>query len=127
MYYKDHTKPYTTLQDANIEIELMDMESNEIEGKIIIWEGDFDYILSQIPLNNNGEYSALAYHHNIDFPWYCVEPEYWSMDCLEESLEQIRYVKDRIEDGFRKEICEDILKIIYQAIDRGNAVLIRRY
>lgn len=89
MYFKDYSEPYVELQEPNIEIVLKDMNTNEIEEKIIIWEGDFDDILSVIPLNEEGEYVALSYHQNIDFPWEKIEPDYWTMDYLDESLEQL--------------------------------------
>ncbi|MCI8668179.1 MAG: hypothetical protein HFI34_01455 [Lachnospiraceae bacterium] len=126
MYFKDYSEPYVELQDPNIEIILKDMVSDQIEEKIIIWEGDFDSILSEIPLNEEGEYVALAYHQNIDFPWEKMEPDYWIMDYLNESLEQIMYVKDMIEDDTRKEICKDICRIINKAINNENSVLVRR-
>lgn len=126
MYFKDYSEPYVELQDPNIEIILKDMVSDQIEEKIIIWEGDFDSILSEIPLNEDGEYVALAYHQNIDFPWEKMEPDYWCMDYLNESLEQIMYVKDMIEDDTRKEICKDICRIINKAINNENSVLVRR-
>lgn len=126
MYFKDYSEPYVELQEPNIEIVLKDMNTNEIEEKIIIWEGDFDDILSAIPLNEEGEYVALSYHQNIDFPWEKIEPDYWTMDYLDESLEQLKYVKDMIEDDITKDICTDICRIISKAINNGKLVLVRR-
>lgn len=126
MYFKDYSEPYKELQDANIEIVLQGVDSNEIEDKIIIWEGDFDNILSRIPLNKDGEYVALAYHKNVDTPWYEMEPDYWSMDYLNESLEQLNGVEEKIEDDEIRDICKDICRIIEKAIVSGKAVLVRR-
>ena len=126
MYFKDYSEPYVEFQDPNIEIVLKDMNSNEIEEKIIIWEGDFDDILSAIPLNEDGEYVALAYHQNIDFPWEKMEPDYWVMDYLNESLQQVKYVKNIMEDDTIKDICKDICRIISKAIDNGKSIMIRR-
>lgn len=126
MYFKDYSEPYTELQEPNIEIVLKDMDSNEIEDKIIIWEGDFDDILSKIPLNEDGEYVALAYHQNIDFPWDKMEPNYWVMDYLNESLEQVEYVENEVEDNDIRDICKDICRIIKKAINNRKSVLIRR-
>ncbi|MCI9079620.1 MAG: hypothetical protein HFH68_12005 [Lachnospiraceae bacterium] len=126
MYFKDYSEPYAELQDSNIEILLKDINLNEIEEKIIIWEGDFDSILSEIPLNKDGEYAALAYHQNIDFPWEKLEPGYWVMDYLNESLKQLEYVKSIIEDDMQRDICKDICRIINNAINNGKLVLIKR-
>lgn len=126
MYFKDYSEPYAELQEANIEIVLQNMNSNEIEDKIIIWEGDFDDILSRIPLNKNGEYVALAYHKNVDIPWYKIEPNYWVMDYLNKSLEQLNDVEENIEDNDIRDICKDICRIIEKAIINRKAVLVRR-
>ena len=126
MYFKDYSGLYAELQDPNIEIVLKNTNSNKIEEKIIIWEGDFDNILSKIPLNKDGKYVALAYHQNIDFPWEKLEPGYGIMDYLKESLEQVRYVKDVIEDNIQKDICNDICRIISKAIDKRKLVLVKR-
>ena len=126
MYFKDYSEPYVELQDADIEIVLQDSNSNEVEDKIIIWEADFDYILSRIPLNDDGEYVALAYHHNIDIPWYEMEPNYWVMDCLNESLKQLNDIEDKIEDGDIRTICKDFSRIVEKAIINEKTVLIRR-
>jgi hypothetical protein len=126
MYFKDYSEPYVELQEANIEIVLQDVNSNEIEDKIIIWEADFDYILSKIPLNEDGEYVALAYHKNIDIPWYEMEPNYWAMDYLNKSLEQLNDVEEMIEDNDIRDICKDICRIVEKAIVNGKAVLVRR-
>lgn len=126
MYCKNYSEPYAELQDPNIEILLKDINLNEIEEKIIIWEGDFDSILSEIPLNEDGEYTALAYHQNIDFPWEKLEPGYWVMDYLNESLEQLEYVKSIIEDDMQMDICKDICRMINKAINNEKLVLIKR-
>jgi hypothetical protein len=126
MYFKDYSEPYVELQDAGIEIVLQDVNSNEIEDKIIIWEADFDYILSKIPLNEDGEYVALAYHKNVDMPWYEMEPNYWAMDCLNKSLEQLNDVEVMIEDNVVRDICKDICRIVEKAIVNGKSVLVRR-
>ena len=126
MYFKDYSGLYAELQDPNIEIVLKNTNSNKIEEKIIIWEGDFDNILSKIPLNKDGKYVALAYHQNIDFPWEKLETVYGIMDYLKESLEQVRYVKDVIEDNIQKDICNDICRIISKAIDKRKLVLVKR-
>ncbi len=126
MYFKDYSGLYAELQDHNIEIVLKNTNSNKIEEKIIIWEGDFDNILSKIPLNKDGKYVALAYHQNIDFPWEKLEPGYGIMDYLKESLEQVRYVKDVIEDNIQKDICNDICRIISKAIDKQKLVLVKQ-
>lgn len=126
MYFKDYSEPYVELQDENIEIVLQDLNSNEVEDKIIIWEPDFDDILSRIPLNEDGEYLALAYHHNIDMPWCEMEPDYWVMDCLNESLQQLNHVENKIEDSDTRTICKDISRIVEKAILNGKAVLVRR-
>lgn len=126
MYFKDYSGLYAELQDPNIEIVLKNTNSNKIEEKIIIWEGDFDNILSKIPLNKDGKYVALAYHQNIDFPWEKLETVYGIMDYLKESLEQVRYVKDVIEDNIQKDICNDICRIISKAIDKQKLVLVKR-
>lgn len=125
-YFKDYSEPYAKLQDTNIEILLKDVYLNEIEEKVVVWEGDFESILSEIPLNKDGEYVALAYHYNIDFPWEKLEPGYWVMDYLDESLKQIEDVKSIIEDDIQKNICKDICKIINKAINNGKLVLIKR-
>ena len=126
MYFKDYSEPYVELQEANIEIVLQDLNLNKIEDKIIIWEGDFDYILSRIPLNEDGEFVALAYHNNIDFPWEEMEPDYWVMDCLNQSLEQLNEVENKIENSYIRTICKDISRIVEKAIINGKAVLVRR-
>ena len=126
MYFKDYSGLYAELQDPNIEIVLKNTNSNKIEEKIIIWEGDFDNILSKIPLNKDGKYVALAYHQNIDFPWEKLETVYGIMDYLKESLEQVRYVKDVIEDNIQKDICNDICRIISKAIDKRKLVLVKQ-
>ena len=124
IYFKDYSKPYAELQDPNIEILLKDINLNEIEEKIVIWEGDLDSILSEIPLNKDGEYVALAYHQNIDFPWEKLELDYWVMDYLDESLKQLEYVRSIIEDDIQKDICKDICKIINKAINNRKLVLL---
>lgn len=126
MYFKDYSRPYEWLQDSNIEILLKDMALNKTEEKIIIWEGDFDSILSKIPLSKNGKYTALAYHQNIDFPWEKTEPGYWAMDYMDESLEQMEYVESIIEDDVQKDICKDICRIINKAVNNEKTVLVKR-
>lgn len=125
MYFKDYSERYAELQDENIEIVLKDLNSNEIEDEIIIDKGDFEYILSRILLNEDGEYVALAYHRNIDFPWEELEPDYWVMDCLNESLQQLKDVEDKIEDSFKRTICKDISRIVEKAILNEKTVLVR--
>lgn len=126
MYFKDYSEPYAEFQDADIEIVLQDLNSNKIEDKIIIWEPEFDDILSRIPLNEDGEYVALAYHYNIDFPWYELEPDYWVMDCMNESLQQLKDVENKIEDNDTRTVCKDIARIVRKAILNEKTVLIRR-
>ena len=48
------------------------------------------------------------------------------MDYLKESLEQVRYVKDVIEDNIQKDICNDICRIISKAIDKQKLVLVKQ-
>lgn len=74
----------------------------------------------------DGEYVALAYHQNVDFPWEEMEPNYWVMDYLNESLEQLKYVEDKIEDNNTRDICKDISRILRKAINNKKSVLIRR-
>lgn len=98
----------------------------KLRKKLFIWEGDFNDILSEIPLNEEGKYVALAYHQNIDFLWEKMEPDYWIMDYLNESLEQVKYVKDMMQDDTRKDICKDICRMISKAINSGKFILVRR-
>ena len=48
------------------------------------------------------------------------------MDYLNESLEQVKYVEDKIEDNYTREICKDICRIISKAINDGKSILVRR-
>lgn len=97
----------------------------DVKIKIRQRKNGFDDILSGIPLNEDGMYVALAYHRNIDFPWEEPEPDYWVMDCLNESLQQLKDVEDKIEDSFRRTICKDISRIVEKAIINGKTVLLR--
>jgi len=129
MYLKNYSEKYKQAQielhEDDIEIELKDKKNNIVEYKIIMWKLDFEEILSKIPLNKDGELVALAYHNNIDWPWEEMDPEPWTMDCLEESLEQLKYIENKIEDEERRMICKDMIKIVEKAITDEKEVLIK--
>ncbi len=129
MYLKNYSEKYKQeqieLYEDDIEMELKDKKNNIVESKIIMWKLDFDDILSKIPLNKDGEFVALAYHYHIDWPWEEMEPEAWTMDCLEESLEQLKVVEKELVDEERKMICEDMIRIVEKAIIDEKEVLIK--
>ena len=126
MYFKDYAKKYSEAQEPKIEVILKDMSADEVEDKIVILELHFDEILSAIPLNEDGMYVALAYHYNIDWPWCELEPDYWIMDCLEESLQQLKKIENDFEDEETRIICKDFARIIEKAINNKKQILIRR-
>ena len=126
MYFKDYSEAYKDFQEPNIEVSLKNEDSGEIEDKIIIWEYDFDSILSKIPLNEDGVYVALAYHANIDMPWYEMEPNDWTMDHLDESLAQLDNIKDKIDEEEIRDICKDLCRIIKKAIINKKTILVKR-
>lgn len=48
------------------------------------------------------------------------------MDYLNESLEQLEYVKYIIEDDMQRDICKDICRMINKAINNKKLILIKR-
>lgn len=126
MYYRDYAKKYAEFQDYEIEVSLKDVYTGEVEDQIIMWDGHFYMILSEIPLNEEGMYVALAYHQNIDQPWRNLNNDYWIMDCLDESLQQLKIIENDFEDEETRIICKDFARIIEKAINNKKQILIRR-
>ncbi len=122
MYYKDYSRPYAELGEVCIEIQLQDSLSKECLKKILVWSGDFDSIISSIPLNEEGEYVALAYHYHIDMPWFFLDPNPWKMDDVEISLGQLKIID--INDERKIIIWKDICSILEEAVKGKNDVLI---
>jgi hypothetical protein len=122
MYYKDYSQPYARPGETCIEIQLQDNTSKECLKKILIWSGDFDSIVSKIPLNEEGEYVALAYHYNVDWPWEELAPSPWKMDQLKMSLTQLKEIE--IHDEREIIVWNDICSILEEAIKDKNTVLI---
>ncbi len=127
MDYKDYSEPYKDMGETFVEIILQEKDSQHIIKKIEMWTGDFDSILDEIPLNEDGMFVGLAYHHNIDFPWQELSPTPWKMDDLEISLSQLLYVKDNLKEERLLPICEDICDILENATNCENTVFIRYY
>lgn len=127
MEYKDYSEPYKDMGEAFIEIILQEKDSQDILKKIEMWAGDFDSILDEIPLNEDGMYVGLAYHQNIDFPWKELSPDPWEMDDLDISLSQMLYVKSNLDDDSLQPICEDICDILDKAVNSNNRVFVRYF
>lgn len=68
---------------------------------------------------------ALAYHAHIDWPWETFDSEYWIMDCLEESVQQLKSVQDNFEEETTI-ICKDFIRMIEKAINNKMQILIRK-
>ena len=92
-----------------------------------MWIGDFDSILDEIPLNEDGMYVGLAYHQNIDSPWKELSPVPWEMDDLRISLSQMLYVRSNLNQENLMPLCDDICDILGKAINGKNKVLVRYF
>lgn len=122
MYYRDYSKPYAGLGEVCIEIQLQEAISKKCLKKILIWSGDFNSIVSRIPLNEEEKYVALSYHYHIDWPWEEIAPSPWTMDQVGMSLVQLK----EIDINGEREILiwKDMCSILEEAVENGNNVLI---
>lgn len=127
MDYKDYSDPYHDLGEAFVEIILQEKDSKDILKKIEMWIGDFDSILDEIPLNQDGMYVGLAYHQQIDMPWWKLEPNPWKMDDLEVSLTQLQYVNGILTEENLLPICEDMCDILNKAINGNHKVFVKYF
>ncbi|HOJ78947.1 MAG TPA: hypothetical protein PLZ08_09895 [Bacillota bacterium] len=127
MEYIDYSEPYKDMGEAFIEIILQEKDSQHTLKKIEMWIGDFDSILDEIPLNEDGMYVGLAYHQNIDSPWKELSPVPWEMDDLRISLSQMLYVRSNLNQENLMPLCDDICDILGKAINGKNKVLVRYF
>ena len=144
MNVKDYNNPSYLFFEACIDVALLPKYQDEYSDLITMSIGDFDSILMQVPVNEDGMFVALACHYHVDTPWEECNEEPWEVDELELSLSQLLYVKESFKNNKVKsdyldantntvvneklsQICEDMCFIFSEAIKTGGKVYIRYY
>lgn len=92
MKYKDYSRK-KILYEAHIDIMFLPNDKKEYSEIITMWIGDFEAIMDLVGLNEEGMYTALAFHYQVDTPWEDKEDEPWEVNELGLSLNQLLDVK----------------------------------
>lgn len=133
MKYKDYSRK-KILYEAHIDIMFLPNDKKEYSEIITMWIGDFEAIMDLVGLNEEGMYTALAFHYQVDTPWEDKEDEPWEVDELELSLNQLLDVKHLLYEKEKNEeeiilfnICSDICEIFQKAHGEQGKAFIKYY
>ena len=126
------------VQEALVDVSFIPDEQQDFSEVLTIWSGYFNFIMSLIPLNDEGMWEGLTLHYHVDMPWREKLDEPWEIDNLELTLKQLQYAQKQIRDMEQtsssgwdiplvSDICADICEIIKKAANGQGKAFITYY